>query len=95
MPHRIRLTDDGDADWAALRPPVRRIVRARLREVATNPFGRWVLRLCGHPDRLRVRADGHRVLYTVEITARGPNIVNVFRIRPRETAYVGYEFDQH
>ena len=38
--------------------------------------------------------DG-RSTSTIVITARGPNIVNVFRIRPRETAYVGYEFDKH
>ena len=95
MRHTVRLTDDGDEDWALLSAPVRRVLRARLRLIAQDPFGRWALSLCGAPDVFRVRVDGLRILYYMEPNPRGPNLVYVFRIRRRETAYVGYEFDQH
>lgn len=92
MRFRIRFTDDADEDWAALSVPVRRRIRARLRELSDDPFPRSSLTLCGYPGRLRVKSDGYRILYRVGPVREAVRIISVLRIRPRETAYVGYEF---
>ncbi len=92
MRYRIRFTDDANEDWAALSPPVRRRIRARLRELALDPFPQSSLALCGFPDRLRVKVDRYRILYRVEVDRDGPNVISLVRVRPRATAYVGYEF---
>ena len=89
--YQVRLTDDAQAEWRSLAPRARRLVKARLRDLATDPFGRGTLGLCGYPDIVRAVADGYRVLFTIGRAHDGPNLVRVFRIRPRATAYVGYE----
>ena len=91
MRFRIRFTDDADEDWAALSTPVRRRIRARLRELSGDPFPQSSLTLCGYPGRLRVKSDGYRILYRVEPVRESVRIINVLRIRPRATAYAGYE----
>ena len=92
MRYRIRFTDDADEDWAALSTPARRRIRVQLRELTRDPFPRSSLALCGTPDHLRVRAGGYRIIYGVDVVPNEPNLITVFRVRPRATAYVGYEF---
>ena len=46
---------------------------------------------CADTHIVRAVADGYRVLFTIGRAHDGPNLVRVFRIRPRSTAYVGYE----
>ena len=92
MRYQVQLNEDADADWRALAPRARRIVKARLRDLANNPLGRWTLSLCGDTDAFRAVADGYRVLFIITRAPGGQRIVLVFRIHPRATAYVGYEF---
>ena len=73
-------------------PRGRRLVKERLRELGADPLGGEAHALCGYPDIIRAVADGYRVLFTTARAPGGQRIVRVFRIRPRETAYVGYEF---
>ena len=94
MPHQVHFSEDADRDWAALSAPVRRRVRRRLRDLARDPFGEWSQRLCGHPDRIRAKTDGYRILFSMEAATRRPDVINVVRIRRRAVAYEGYEFGE-
>ena len=74
---------------------MRRIVRARLREVATNPFGRWATESCA---AILIGSGSGPTVIACSIPSKplaaDLDIVNVFRIRPRAVAYEGYEFGE-
>jgi len=50
---------------AALDPPVRRRVAARIDELAAEPRPKGVVEVKGRPGVLRIRAGDYRVLYEV------------------------------
>ena len=91
MRFRIRFTDDADEDWAALSTPVRRRIRARLRELSGDPFPQSSLTLCGYPAGSASRATVIASSIALSRCESPVRIINVLRIRPRATAYAGYE----
>jgi mRNA-degrading endonuclease RelE of RelBE toxin-antitoxin system len=76
-------------DLRSLSPKRKGDVKAVLKRLAEGPRAGASQELQDHPGVYRIHAPGNmRVLFTVEWGIRR---IRVFRIRPRRTAYVGYE----
>ena len=85
----VYRTEEADEEYRALSPKRKRDVKAVLKALSAGPRTNASKELQDHPGVYRVHAPGRlRVLFTVEWDNRR---IRVFRIRPRRTAYVGYE----
>lgn len=89
MRFRVEYTATAAEDLRRLAPRPRRLVRRYVRLLADNQSGLDIITLDGHPETLRLVADGYRVLFRRE--EAGPRVLTIIRISPRPTAYEGFE----
>ena len=88
MRYRVALSDDARAQLRSLQPSRKRRVRARIRELADDPWGGDVRELEGAANRYRAKAGRDRIIFEA---GPGPHAVTVLRIGGRRTVCRGYE----
>ena len=89
MRFRVEYTATAGEELRRLAPGPRRLVRRYVRLLAGDWSGLDIITLDGHPDTLRLIADGYRVLFRRDGT--DPRVLTIIRVSPRATAYAGFE----
>ena len=85
MNYRVDLSDEAIKTLSRLDHPTESRVRARLRELAENPFNPRICKLLRHAGgRRSARAGDWRIIYAVE---REKRVVNVLAVRSRGQVY--------
>ena len=85
----VYRSDEADEEYRALSPKRKSEVKRVLKSLAEGLSTTEHKELEDYPGVYRVHVPGRwRLLFTVESDARR---IQVFRIRPRRTAYIGYE----
>ena len=85
----VYRTQEAEEEYRALTHKRKGDVKTVLKSLSDGPIAREGKELQDHPGVYRAHVPGRwRVLFTVEAEARR---LRVFRIRPRRTAYIGYE----
>lgn len=85
----VYRTQEAEEEFQVLTRKRKRDVKTVLKSLSDGLRAGESIELQDHPGVYRVHVPGRwRVLFTVETEARR---IRVFRIRPRRTAYIGYE----